>query len=627
MESLLLDNIDQPSDLKNLDKEQVNQLCAEIRQFLLRNISRTGGHLASNLGAVELTVALHRVMTTPMDKIVFDVGHQCYTHKLLTGRRSGFAKLRQLDGISGFPNPNESEHDAFIAGHGNTALSLSIGMAWAKKIRHEPGWVVAVIGDGAFTGGMVYEGMNNIGSLDNLLVILNDNKMSISHNVGALARYLTHLRTTTAYFDAKDNVRSFLDSVPVVGTPLKKALTEGKTLLRRAMYHSTMFEDMGFQYIGPVDGHNEEELERTLRTISQRPGPHFLHVVTKKGKGYQPAEMNPGNYHGVSAFDPDGMPDPEVAPKESFSTTFGQALAREAAQNSRICAITAAMKYGTGLQFFSHSAPERFFDVGMAEQHAVTFAAGLASQGMLPVVCIYSTFLQRSYDQIIHDVNLLRENVVFAIDRAGFVPADGETHQGIYDPAFLSQLGMPLYAPSNYQELNYWLQQLLSDRFHGPRAIRYPRGGQDAALAEFGCTGEDYDFLRKADDATIVLVSYADELADLLQAERELQQKSIACDVMKAVKLYPFTCKMVADLSKYKIILFAEECIANGSIGEHLEYALQQNGWNGRFIHCAVRNACLPHASVAQIKQATGLDAAHLVQAVQMAVTKGENLL
>ena len=486
MESLLLDNIDQPSDLKNLDKEQVNKLCAEIRQFLLRNISRTGGHLASNLGAVELTVALHRVMTTPMDKIVFDVGHQCYTHKLLTGRRSGFAKLRQLDGISGFPNPNESEHDAFIAGHGNTALSLSIGMAWAKKIRHEPGWVVAVIGDGAFTGGMVYEGMNNIGSLDNLLVILNDNKMSISHNVGALARYLTHLRTTTAYFDAKDNVRSFLDSVPVVGTPLKKALTEGKTLLRRAMYHSTMFEDMGFQYIGPVDGHNEEELERTLRTISQRPGPHFLHVVTKKGKGYQPAEMNPGNYHGVSAFDPDGMPDPEVAPKESFSTTFGQALAREAAQNSRICAITAAMKYGTGLQFFSHSTPERFFDVGMAEQHAVTFAAGLASQGMLPVVCIYSTFLQRSYDQIIHDVNLLRENVVFAIDRAGFVPADGETHQGIYDPAFLSQLGMPLYAPSNYQELNYWLQQLLSDRFHGPRAIRYPRGGQDAALAECG---------------------------------------------------------------------------------------------------------------------------------------------
>ena len=484
MESLLLDNIDQPSDLKNLDKEQVNKLCAEIRQFLLRNISRTGGHLASNLGAVELTVALHRVMTTPMDKIVFDVGHQCYTHKLLTGRRSGFAKLRQLDGISGFPNPNESEHDAFIAGHGNTALSLSIGMAWAKKIRHEPGWVVAVIGDGAFTGGMVYEGMNNIGSLDNLLVILNDNKMSISHNVGALARYLTHLRTTTAYFDAKDNVRSFLDSVPVVGTPLKKALTEGKTLLRRAMYHSTMFEDMGFQYIGPVDGHNEEELERTLRTISQRPGPHFLHVVTKKGKGYQPAEMNPGNYHGVSAFDPDGMPDPEVAPKESFSTTFGQALAREAAQNSRICAITAAMKYGTGLQFFSHSAPERFFDVGMAEQHAVTFAAGLASQGMLPVVCIYSTFLQRAYDQVIHDVAIQKLPVLFAIDRAGIVGADGQTHQGAFDISFLRCIpDMVIMTPSDENEC----RQMLYTGYHyndGPSAVRYPRGSGTGAAFE-----------------------------------------------------------------------------------------------------------------------------------------------
>ena len=623
---LLLDSINQPSDLKQLNKQQVEQLCAEIRQFLLDNISKTGGHLASNLGMVELTVALHRVLNTPQDKIVFDVGHQCYTHKILTGRRSQFDKLRQLDGISGFPNPNESEHDAFIAGHGNTALSLAIGMAWAKKLHHEPGFVVAVIGDGAFTGGMVYEGMNNIEHLDNLLVILNDNKMSISKNVGALARYLTHLRTTTAYFDAKDNVRSFLDGVPVVGVPLKNTITECKTLVRRAMYHSTMFEDMGFQYIGPVDGHNVEELERTIRTICGRPGPHFLHVITKKGKGYQPAEVNPGNYHGVSAFDPDGMPDPEVAPKESFSTVFGNALVAEGTRNQDICAITAAMKYGTGLQFFAHSHPERFFDVGMAEQHAVTFAAGLASQGMLPVVCIYSTFLQRSYDQIIHDVNLLKENVVFAIDRAGFVPADGETHQGIYDPAFLSQIGMPLYAPSNYQELVYWLQQLLSDRFHGPRAIRYPRGGESAELAACGCSGKDYDFLKQTENATIVLVSYADELADALDAAEQLGRENGKCDVVKLVKLYPFTEKLIADLSKYKIILFAEECVANGSIGEHLEYALQQEGWNGRFIHCAVRDACLPHASVAQIKQATGLDAEHLVQAVQTALMKGENL-
>ena len=623
---MLLDSIDQPSDLKQLNEQQVEQLCAEIRQFLLENISKTGGHLASNLGMVELTVALHRALNTPQDKIVFDVGHQCYTHKILTGRRGQFDKLRQLDGISGFPNPNESKHDAFIAGHGNTALSLAIGMAWAKKLRHEPGLVVAVIGDGAFTGGMVYEGMNNIEHLDNLLVILNDNKMSISKNVGALARYLTHLRTTTAYFDAKDNVRSFLDGVPVVGVPLKNTITECKTLVRRAMYHSTMFEDMGFQYIGPVDGHNVEELERTIRTICGRQGPHFLHVITKKGKGYQPAEVNPGNYHGVSAFDPDGMPDPEVAPKESFSTVFGNALVKEGTKNQNLCAITAAMKYGTGLQFFAHSHPERFFDVGMAEQHAVTFAAGLASQGMLPVVCIYSTFLQRSYDQIIHDVNLLKENVVFAIDRAGFVPADGETHQGIYDPAFLSQIGMPLYAPSNYQELTYWLRKLLGEQFHGPRAIRYPRGGESAELAAFGCSGREHDFLKQTENASIVLVSYADELEELLCAAERLSRKDVKCDVVKLVKLYPFTEKFAEDLLNYKIILFAEECIANGSIGEHLEYALQQKGWDGRFIHCAVRDACLPHASVAQIKQATGLDAEHLVQAVQAAVMKGENL-
>ena len=623
---MLLDSIDQPSDLKQLNEQQVEQLCAEIRQFLLENISKTGGHLASNLGMVELTVALHRALNTPQDKIVFDVGHQCYTHKILTGRRGQFDKLRQLDGISGFPNPNESRHDAFIAGHGNTALSLAIGMAWAKKLRHEPGLVVAVIGDGAFTGGMVYEGMNNIEHLDNLLVILNDNKMSISKNVGALARYLTHLRTTTAYFDAKDNVRSFLDGVPVVGVPLKNTITECKTLVRRAMYHSTMFEDMGFQYIGPVDGHNVEELERTIRTICGRQGPHFLHVITKKGKGYQPAEVNPGNYHGVSAFDPDGMPDPEVAPKESFSTVFGNALVKEGTKNQNLCAITAAMKYGTGLQFFAHSHPERFFDVGMAEQHAVTFAAGLASQGMLPVVCIYSTFLQRSYDQIIHDVNLLKENVVFAIDRAGFVPADGETHQGIYDPAFLSQIGMPLYAPSNYQELTYWLRKLLGEQFHGPRAIRYPRGGESAELAAFGCSGREHDFLKQTENASIVLVSYADELEELLCAAERLSRKDVKCDVVKIVKLYPFTEKFVEDLLNYKIILFAEECIANGSIGEHLEYALQQKGWDGQFIHCAVRDACLPHASVVQIKQATGLDAEHLVQAVQAAVMKGENL-
>lgn len=625
MRASLLYQIDSPVDLKKLSSAQTELLCAEIRQFLLENVSKTGGHLASNLGVVELTVALHRVLETPKDKIVFDVGHQCYTHKILTGRRDQFDKLRQLDGISGFPNPNESEHDAFIAGHGNTALSLAIGMAWAKKLRQEKGIVVVVIGDGAFTGGMIYEGMNNIEKLDNLLVILNDNKMSISKNVGALARYLTHLRTTTAYFDVKENVRSILDRVPLVGKPLKKTLQDGKTLIRRAMYHSTMFEDMGFHYVGPVDGHNEKELEQTLRNICQQPGPHFLHVVTQKGKGYRPAEMNPGNYHGVSAFDPEGMPDPELAPQESFSTVFGKVLEEEASLNPKLCAITAAMKYGTGLQFFAHTHPERFFDVGMAEQHAVTFAAGLSSQNMLPVVCIYSTFLQRSYDQIIHDVNLLKKDVVFAIDRAGFVPADGETHQGIYDAAFLSQLNMPIYAPSNYQELKYWLHEILQNG-SGPRAIRYPRGSEQKPLAQYGCTCQEYDFLKRELDSEIVLISYADELEELLKAFSKIIELSIKCDVLKLVKIYPFTDDFIDAMKKYRIVLFAEEGVANGGIGEHLCGALQQKGWQGIFLHHAVRTACLPHATVPQIRHSVGLDADSLAQDVICAFTKGEHL-
>ena len=622
----LLENISQPSDLKKLSNEQIGQLCSEIRRFLLDHVSKTGGHLASNLGAVELTVALHRVLETPKDEIVFDVGHQCYTHKLLTGRREGFDQLRQLNGLSGFPNPNESKHDAFIAGHGNTALSLAIGMAWAKKLRGEPGHVVAIIGDGAFTGGMVYEGMNNIGGLDNLLVILNDNKMSIGKNVGALARYLNHLRTTNRYLDAKENVRTFLDGVPVVGVPLKNAIQSGKSVLRRAMYHSTMFEDMGFHYFGPMDGHDEAELERVLRNICRQQGPSFLHIVTKKGKGYAPAENNPGNFHGVSTFDLiQSIPDPEVAPKESFSTVFGNLLNKEGNANQKICAITAAMKYGTGLQFFAHTHRDRFFDVGMAEQHAVTFAAGLASQGMLPVVCIYSTFLQRSYDQIIHDVNLLQENVVFAIDRAGFVPGDGETHQGIFDPAFLSQVGIPVYSPSNYAELKHWLPILLSNEMQGPRAIRYPRGGESKVLAQYGCSGKEYDRLYTAPGAKMAIVSYADEVEDALEAAKLLTAENTPCDAFKLVKIYPFTEEFVDEIQSYNVILFAEECVARGGIGEHLEAALQKAGWNGKYIHRAVENVRLPHATVPQIKTVEGLDAAQLAQALREA--KGEATL
>ncbi len=622
MDTPLLDGIAGPEDLKKLSEAQVIQLCGEIRSFLVDSVLRTGGHLASNLGTVELTVALHRVLTSPQDKIVFDVGHQCYTHKLLTGRKDGFARLRQLDGISGFPNPRESEHDAFVAGHGNTALSLAIGMAWAKKLRGESGWVVAIIGDGAFTGGMVYEGMNNIASLNNLMVILNDNKMSISKNVGAMTRYLTHLRASPEYFRMNRHLSDVLREIPLVGTPFQAFLSRAKAIIRRTMYDSTMFEDMGFQYLGPLDGHQEPELEQTLRNISVRSGPLFLHVVTTKGKGYPPAEENPGEYHGVPVSHLHYVPGPEVSAPASFSNVFGEALCEAGAANARICAITAAMKYGTGLQFFAKAYPARFFDVGMAEQHTITFAAGLASQGMVPVAAIYSTFLQRAYDQIIHDVSLLRVKVIFAIDRAGLVPADGETHQGVYDPAFLSQVGIPTYSPSNYAELRYWLVQLLTPAFAGPQAIRYPRGGESEELARYGCTGRDYDFLTGQPGAGTVLVSYGSEMEDILAAGRLLEAAGVSCATCKLVKIFPFTEDFLRDIECFDVVLFAEECVTRGGIGEQLAALLSERGWKGNFLHRGVDNTKLTHATVPQLKEILGLDAAHLAQAVQEALAE-----
>ena len=620
----LLDAIRGPEDLKRLTEKQVVQLCGEIRSFLVDSVLHTGGHLASNLGTVELTVALHRVLNSPQDKIVFDVGHQCYTHKLLTGRKAGFARLRQRDGISGFPNPRESSHDAFVAGHGNTALSLAIGMAWAKKLKNEPGWVVAIIGDGAFTGGMIYEGMNNISSLNNLMVILNDNGMSISKNVGAMARYLTHLRASPEYFRANQHLSGVLSRVPLIGEPVHRFLSRAKTIVRRTMYDSTMFENMGFQYLGPLDGHKVLELEQTLRNITVRSGPLFLHVATTKGKGYPPAEQNPGEFHGVSVGSQGYVPDPEVAAPASFSTVFGKTLCEAASADKKICAITAAMKYGTGLQFFGHAYRDRFFDVGMAEQHAVTFAAGLASQGMTPVAAIYSTFLQRAYDQILHDVCLLRVKVIFAIDRAGLVPADGETHQGIYDPAFLSEAGIPIYSPSNYAELCYWLVQLVGPRYTGPQALRYPRGGESAALARYGCTGRAFDFLTGQPEADTVLVSYGSEVEDVLAAGAALEAQGIPCRVCKLVKIFPFTDEFLHAIERFDTILFAEECVCAGGIGQQLVARLTEDGWRGTFIHRAVDNTKLTHATVPELKELQGLDAASLVQAVRQALDAGQ---
>ena len=615
MKYVYLDKIQATGDVKNLPQQELPLLCEDIRSFLIESVSATGGHLSSNLGVVELTVALHRALNLPQDKILFDVGHQCYTHKLLTGRRAGFAQLRQRDGISGFPAPQESECDTFIAGHGSTALSTAIGVARAKKIKGEPGKVVTIIGDGAFTGGMVYEGMNNVSTLNNLIVVLNDNKMSISKNVGQMANYLTKLRTDPKYFHAKARMETALEKIPAVGSDLVKVLQEGKKLIRRGIYHSTMFKEMGFQYIGPVDGHDVLELTRILTNLSEQYSPVFLHIVTRKGKGLKQAEENPGEFHSVSAFDLDHLTNPEMSPKDSFSTRFGTRLAELGADVPNLCAITAAMKYGTGLNFFYHNIPERFFDVGMAEEHAVTFAAGLASQGMLPVVAIYSTFFQRAYDQMIHDVNLMKLNVVFAVDRAGLVPADGETHQGIYDPGYFSQIGIPTFSPSNYAELEYWLEQLIKT-MQGPRAIRYARGEEKPALAALGCTGNPYDFIRRTADACTVLVSYGAESEEILRAADLLEQQGVAADCCKLVQIFPLPEGLCEELSRYQTILFAEEAVTSGGIGQQLCTALHQTGWRGTFLLRGVDNTHLLHATVPQLREDQGLDAPALAELV-----------
>ena len=615
MKYVYLDKIQATGDVKNLPQQELPLLCEDIRSFLIESVSATGGHLSSNLGVVELTVALHRALNLPQDKILFDVGHQCYTHKLLTGRRAGFAQLRQRDGISGFPAPQESECDTFIAGHGSTALSTAIGVARAKKIKGEPGKVVAIIGDGAFTGGMVYEGMNNVSTLNNLIVVLNDNKMSISKNVGQMANYLTKLRTDPKYFHAKARMETALEKIPAVGSDLVKVLQEGKKLIRRGIYHSTMFEEMGFQYIGPVDGHDVLELTRILTNLSEQYSPVFLHIVTRKGKGLKQAEENPGEFHSVSAFDLDHLTNPEMSPKDSFSTRFGTRLAELGADVPNLCAITAAMKYGTGLNFFYHNIPERFFDVGMAEEHAVTFAAGLASQGMLPVVAIYSTFFQRAYDQMIHDVNLMKLNVVFAVDRAGLVPADGETHQGIYDPGYFSQIGIPTFSPSNYAELEYWLEQLIKT-MQGPRAIRYARGEEKPALAALGCTGNPYDFIRRTAGACTALVCYGAESEEILRAADLLEQQGVAADCCKLVQIFPLPEGLCEELSHYRTILFAEEAVTSGGIGQQLCTALHQTGWRGTFLLRGVDNTHLLHATVPQLREDQGLDAPALAELV-----------
>lgn len=558
-------NMKLPEDLKKLSYSRCRELCEDIRNMLIKTVSENGGHLASNLGVVELTVALHRVFDSPRDKFVFDVGHQSYTHKILTGRAGRFNTLRQQGGISGFCRPDESVHDAFISGHSSVAVSAALGMAAAMKINNDKHHAVAIVGDGAATGGEFFEGLNNAGKSDaNIIVVFNYNEMSISKNVGGLAKYLSALRTKDGYYKTKNAVKKVLDNTPVVGRPIKGAIENSKDALRSIMLHSTIFEDFGFTYIGPLDGYNLEELEQGLRAAKALNKPVFVQVNTTKGKGYAPAEENPGEYHGVGSFEiKTGNPD--VVTSDSFSSVMGKELCKLGRENKAVCAVTAAMKYGTGLQYFAKAFPKRFFDVGIAEEHAVTFCGGLAMGNCIPVFAVYSTFLQRAYDQLIHDLAICNTHAVFCIDRAGVVGSDGETHQGIFDVSFLTTVpNTTIYSPSNYEELLLCLNKAVNEK-RGIQAVRYPRGNDKSQYSKADANTH-YNYYKNG--GRILVVTYGRLYNNLYSAVNKLKEKDIAADVLKLVKIFPIEDEIADIINSYDKAVFFEEAYGYGSVSE-----------------------------------------------------------
>lgn len=614
MKSSILDTICSPQDVKNLPFEQLDVLCTQIRERLIQTTAKTGGHLASNLGTVELTVALHRVFDCPDDQIVWDVGHQCYTHKLLTGRREQFSTLRQEGGLSGFPKRKESEYDAFIAGHSSTSISVASGLARAKKLQNDQHHVIAVIGDGAFTSGLAFEGANNAARFgDNLIVILNDNKMSISKNVGSFSKYLSKIRARPAYFRTKDRVESICNHLPLIGKPLNQLLVWLKSTMKTVVYGSNWFEDMGFCYLGPIDGHNMETLCDVLQRAKNLHRPVFLHIETQKGKGYSYAEENPGEYHGTSGFDIDTGKSFSSA-STNFSNEFGLYLTELAKRDERICAITAAMKYGTGLNHFSRAFGQqgRFFDVGIAEPHAVTFAGGLAANGMLPVFAVYSSFLQRCYDQIIHDLSIERQHVVIGIDRAGIVGSDGETHQGLFDVAMLSSVpGITLYSPATYEEMRCSLYKSLYEHT-GVCCVRYPRGGE-SKLPAFDPQAP-WAIEPKGAKPQLLLVTYGKLGVQAVQAAQTLSQQGVPTAVLKLLRLLPFCEEAVEQAMQAEYVLFAEEGIESGGIGQMFGSRLLEKGFRGHYRVLAVHDRFVEQATPDRALALCGLDAQSMVQ-------------
>jgi len=603
----ILDTIRSPEDLKALDARHNDALCAEIRQFLVDHISKTGGHLASNLGIVELTVALQQEFDTTKDRIVFDVGHQCYVHKLLTGRRDGFDNLRNYGGMSGFPKPTESVHDAFVAGHASTSVSVASGMARARTMLGESYHVVAVIGDGALTGGMAYEALNDAGrSGEPLIVILNDNEMSISKNVGAMSVYLSKIRLKPGYGKLKATIRR-LNTKLFRTERINDRIHDIKERFKQRLLPVSIFENMGFNYVGPIDGHDIKTLREMLRYAKEQRRPTLLLVKTVKGKGYKYSEERPERFHGTKKFDVDSGTAIDKS-RADFSKVFGATLCRLARENPKIAAITAAMPDGTGLSEFASLYPRRFIDVGIAEEHAVTMASAMAMQGAIPVFAVYSTFLQRGYDQLLHDAAILNVHAIFAIDRAGITGEDGETHQGVFDIGFLQTVpNMTLLCPASFDELSSALRQAVYD-YSGMVALRYPKGGEGAYT---GCHTETPAAMLCTDaDASVTLVSYGVMINEVLDAAERLRQQGIRADVVKLYRVLPLDlCEIRSSVRKTMRLVVVEDCVDAGSIGQMIVSALLQEGLCPQVRLLNLGNRFLPNGSVKELRKSVGLDA------------------
>ena len=606
---MVLEKINKENDIKELSDEELKILADEIRDFLIHKISVTGGHLASNLGVVELTMALHLVLDLPKDKIIWDVGHQSYTHKILTGRKDGFDGLRKYGGMSGFPKRKESACDSFDTGHSSTSVSAGLGYALAREITGEDYKVVSVIGDGALTGGMAFEALNNAARLkSNFIIVLNDNNMSISENVGGLSSYLAGFRTADAYRDLKVNVLNSLNKMPH-GDKMVSKIRKTKSGIKQLFIPGMFFEEMGIVYLGPVDGGDLFGIQKLLKEASHIDGPVLVHVVTHKGAGYTPAERHPARFHGTDPFDIEtGLPkNPRI--KANYTDIFSTVMRKLGDRDDKVVAITAAMTDGTGLKRFHNMFPERFFDVGIAEQHAVTFAAGLAAAGLKPVFAVYSSFLQRAYDQILHDVCIQNLPVVFAIDRAGLVGSDGETHQGIFDLSYLSSIpNMTVMAPKNKWELSDMIKFAVS--FNGPIAVRYPRGEAYDELKEYRmpvCYGKSEWIFHESE---IVLYALGSMVKTAVEVRRQLKEQGYSCSLINARFAKPLDTEMLLEvMSDHKLIVTMEENVINGGFGEHItEFYNQSETDEIHILNIAIPDEYVEHGNLEILRKEVGLD-------------------